>query len=106
MWPPGPGYAFINNRYVMQLQVQPEEEEPTFPIEGTFNSRFAVKHYMSGDYIQCLLCGKKLKRLEGHIRSVHRITIDSYKRKYNIPLSFKLECEELYNKMKSKKEPA
>jgi DNA-binding transcriptional regulator YiaG len=46
-----------------------------------------VKEYLSGDKIECLICGKSLKSLGNHLRKSHQYTPRQYKLKYNIPLA-------------------
>ena len=67
---------------------------PGYPIETPFNSIEAVREYISGDSIICLLCGKKFKRLNIHLHFIHEMTADEYKEKYSIPWTYALACEE------------
>lgn len=60
---------------------------PGFPIEEPFTSRAGVDEYLSGERITCLRCGRKLKRLGGHLKTVHGWTTEEYKMFYQLPLS-------------------
>lgn len=56
-----------------------------FPWMGQFETREQVEKYLGGDNIQCLLCGRMLKRLGGaHLQRIHGITGDSYRKKYGL----------------------
>jgi predicted transcriptional regulator len=57
---------------------------PGFPIESKFTSIDAVKEYLHGDRITCLICGRSYKGLAGHI-SKHGISSDEYKERFGLP---------------------
>ncbi len=61
-----------------------------FPVNVPFNSIVAVREYMNEPEILCLLCGRKFKKLGGHITRVHEISVDDYREKYNIPWTYGL----------------
>jgi hypothetical protein len=65
-----------------------------FPIETPFHSLEEVKHYLSGDKIICLLCGKAYRSISnGHLEKIHNITPDQYREKYKIPYTYGLICK-------------
>lgn len=47
-------------------------------------SKKDVEEYFSGDRIQCLICGKWYKALVSHI-TMHGISVDEYRDRFNIP---------------------
>jgi hypothetical protein len=55
-----------------------------FPVEKRFESRADLDEYLSGDSIQCLLCGRRFQILDTYLRAVHGITSDDYRDKYGI----------------------
>jgi len=69
-----------------------------YPVTVPFSSEEAVRDYLSGDKITCLLCGKQYRSIGSHLR-IHAITADDYKIKYNIPISAGLIVEEVSNVM-------
>lgn len=68
-----------------------------YPINEPFKSIKDVEHYLSGDKITCLLCGKQYKALGTHL-SVHCYTPSTYREKYKIPNTFGLVSTETFNK--------
>ncbi len=67
---------------------------PGFPITTPFESIKDVREYLSGDRMICLLCGKSYKRIGTHLTQIHGVTVDDYKKKYNIPWGYGLICKE------------
>lgn len=63
---------------------------PGFPVNIPFVCIDDVRKYLSGDYVVCLLCGKKMKKLGQHISLIHNLTPDEYREKYNIPWTYSL----------------
>ena len=55
-----------------------------FPVAPHDLSLGEITAYFSGDVIQCLLCGKKYKSLGVHIKSIHELTQDEYKKMYGL----------------------
>lgn len=62
---------------------------PGYPIENPFTSREAIENYLSDDRIICLICGRPFKALTSHL-TLHDMTAEEYKNKYNIPYTFGL----------------
>ncbi|MBF0153168.1 MAG: MucR family transcriptional regulator [Magnetococcales bacterium] len=54
--------------------------EPIIPISE------AVRE----DAVICLICGKACKALKGHLTRSHKITIDDYRKMFDLPRSFQL----------------
>ena len=50
-----------------------------FPWLGRFESKTEIDEYLSGDKVQCLLCGKLFKALPPHLERTHNITADDYR---------------------------
>jgi hypothetical protein len=65
-----------------------------YPITEPFQSVEAVRDYLSGDRVICLICGKSYKALGIHIEKIHGITVDGYRERYNIPWTYGLVCAE------------
>jgi predicted transcriptional regulator len=65
-----------------------------------FQTLEEVENYLSGDKIQCLLCGKWFIALGQHIAKSHDISIPEYKVKFNIPHSYGLIGAELKQVMR------
>jgi len=65
-----------------------------FPLAEKFKSTAEVIEYLSGDEIQCLLCGRSFKALPKHLVSIHRIDSDTYREMYDIPWTVGLVCSE------------
>lgn len=65
-----------------------------FPILKPFSSIEDVREYISGDKIICLLCGKSYRRIGTHLQSIHGISCDEYRERYNIPWTYGLICQE------------
>lgn len=74
------------------------EPLPGYPIEDRFQSREAIENYLSDDRIICLLCGRAFKAMTAHL-TIHEITADEYKDKYNIPYRYSLVRETTHNLM-------
>jgi hypothetical protein len=68
-----------------------------FPIDEPFKSIEAVRDYLSGDRITCLICGNDKKALGNHLR-MHGMTADDYKAKYSIPFDYGLSGADLIAK--------
>ena len=77
----------------------PQEGPSLFPVEGPFKTAQEVKLYLSGDKIQCLRCGKKMKMLGCHILRVHGLTCDEYRSVYGIPWGLGLVSRDVAEKM-------
>jgi ROS/MUCR transcriptional regulator protein len=67
-------------RYARRRRVR-----PGFPWEGSFSLPEEAEAYVSGERIQCLLCGKLYRSLGSHINSVHEVNETSYKHRFGIP---------------------
>lgn len=50
-----------------------------------FQTMQEVDDYLSGNVIVCLVCGKRLQRLNIHLQKTHNITPDEYRRQFGIP---------------------
>ena len=55
-----------------------------FPVEPHPFSLDEVRAYFTGDVIQCLLCGKKYRKLGIHLTKVHEVAVDDYKAMYGL----------------------
>ncbi len=59
---------------------------PGFPKEGKFKTMAEVDAYLSGEKIQCLLCGKMFHMIGAqHLQLIHGLTADDYREQYGIP---------------------
>jgi hypothetical protein len=71
-----------------------------------FQTLEEVEKYLSGDKIQCLLCGKWFVALGQHIAKSHDISIPEYKVEFNIPHSRGLVGAELKRVMRERNKDA
>lgn len=92
-------------RKVHQREQRKKAVTKMFPVNEPFASREELDEYLSGDKIQCLICGREFPcQLGQHIR-VHRMTRQEYKKKYNIPLSVGLVTKTFHNKKSANMKP-
>ena len=68
--------------YKKRMRTEPVSS--AFPVNEPFESRSELEFYLSGDKIQCLLCGKEFKNLGNHLMA-HNISGNDYRLRYNIP---------------------
>lgn len=68
-------YQALSTAGLAPIAADPERPEPAVPIR---NSVFA-------DYLICLEDGKKLKMLKRHLKTVHNMTPDAYRRRWGLP---------------------
>ena len=68
-----------------------------YPIDEPFKNIEDVEHYLSGDKVTCLLCGKQYNSLGTHL-FVHNYTPSTYREKYKIPNTFGLIGTNTFNK--------
>jgi len=57
-----------------------------------------VEKYFSGDTVECLECNKCYKHLANHIIMKHKMKLDDYKKKHNIPLMYSLASKSYRDK--------
>lgn len=69
-----------------------------FPWDGKFETREQVEKYFSGDKIECLLCGRTMKKLGAHLIRIHGVSDDQYKARYGLPWSRGLVCNETFDR--------
>jgi len=69
---------------------------PGFPWDGIFRSIDEIEAYFAGDRIQCLLCGRSMKRLGDHVSKIHGTTVDAYQERFGLPWSRGLTCDSLH----------
>lgn len=50
-----------------------------------FQTMAEIDEYLSGNCIQCLICGESFQRLNRHLQRVHEIAPDEYRRRFGIP---------------------
>jgi predicted transcriptional regulator/predicted RNA-binding Zn-ribbon protein involved in translation (DUF1610 family) len=75
---------------VVRVKNKPLEPIEGFPQEGKFKTMGEVKAYLSGEKIQCLLCGKVFKMLGAHLVKSHGMDADGYRDHFGIPSTFGL----------------
>lgn len=66
-----------------------------------FETREDVLEYLSGDLVECLVCGKEYKSLACHTRQAHDMTKDEYCIEFGIPKGFPLCSSSLSEKISS-----
>ena len=65
---------------------KPDIDAPQqYPWRGKFMTRTQIDDYLSGNKVQCLLCGKMFRTLHQHLRRTHGITVDDYRERYGLP---------------------
>ena len=57
---------------------KPREPEPKVPI----------KKSVRADHLVCLDCGQKLKMLKRHVKTAHRVSLQEYREKWDLPASY------------------
>jgi predicted transcriptional regulator len=62
-----------------------------YPWQGAFKTPEELDRYLSGDIIECLLCGKVYKTLGVHILRIHGVSVEKYQERFGIPYSRKLD---------------
>jgi hypothetical protein len=70
-----------------------------YPITTPFESLEAVREYLSGDKVVCLLCGKAYKKLGVHLHYIHQVSCDEYKERYGLNWRRGLTCGEFHEAM-------
>lgn len=66
---------------------------PGFPSSVQFTTIDEVEQYLSGEKLQCLLCGKMFLGLGNHIALQHGVPAMEYKHRYGIPYRRGLAAE-------------
>jgi len=59
--------------------------QPTSP--PPFQTRREVERYFSGKTIKCLLCGRRFRRLWGHLAAKHGMSVNDYRSRFGLPWS-------------------
>jgi predicted transcriptional regulator len=57
------------------------------PERSPFQTREQVDEYLSGETVECLICGRRFNGLHMHLKFKHGIRDDDYRQRYGIPLS-------------------
>ncbi|MBV5329150.1 MAG: MucR family transcriptional regulator, partial [Chlorobium sp.] len=65
-----------------------------------FESKEQVLEYLSGDTVECLVCGKRLKHLGKHLLK-HGMSSDDYREEFNIPWTFALSGQATREKQRA-----
>jgi ROS/MUCR transcriptional regulator protein len=50
-----------------------------------FATREEIEHYLGGDTIECLLCGRQFQSLGKHLRVQHNKTVSDYRIQFGLP---------------------
>jgi hypothetical protein len=58
-----------------------------------FQTLEEVREYLSGDRIECLVCGKTYRRLQYKHLEMHGLDADGYRERFGIPWTFSLTSE-------------
>lgn len=64
------------------------QKSPSLPanvVRGPFETIEEIRDYVSGHRIQCLVCGKYLRRLQYKHLNMHDMTADDYRETFGIP---------------------
>ena len=69
------------------------------PNDAPFQTMEQVNDYLSGNTVECLICGKRYQWLHNHIVKMHDTSPDDYRRRFGIPFTrsltsakFRAEC--------------
>ena len=75
-------------KYLENRERKRRKTLPGFPWTGKFQTIQKIEAYFSGDKIQCLLCGKWYRQINGtHLAHIHNTTADEYRERYGLPWS-------------------
>ena len=66
------------------MNIYPKTQKFLFPED--------LASYFSGDRIVCLRCGKNFKALGIHLKTMHSMSVEKYKKIYGIPWTYGLLC--------------
>ena len=73
---------------------------PGFPFKAQFITKNNIDEYFSNpEGIQCLLCGRNYKSLNGHLRIIHGISHEEYRRRYGLHWRRGLVSPEVSNRL-------
>ena len=59
---------------------------PGFPRHEAFATAGAARAYLDQDTLQCLLCGRSLKKIGLHLQRIHGVSVEWYQMRYHLPL--------------------
>lgn len=59
-----------------------------FPKDTIFETTEQVKEYLSGDRLQCLLCGRNFKAMTSHLATIHGVDENYYRQRFGIPWTY------------------
>lgn len=71
-----------------------------YPRCEPFKTRSEIDEYVSGDEIECLLCGRAFKNLGIHLKRIHQMYADDYRFRYNIPAHYGLVGKSTSDRMR------
>jgi predicted transcriptional regulator len=83
--------------------VHPETLRKTMPTTAPFQTLEEVERYLSGNKIECLVCGKHFDLLNRHLSDKHRLTTFDYRVQFGIPLDRELASAPLRAKVQRKR---
>jgi len=52
---------------------------------AAFKTRSDIARYFGGNAIECLICGRRFKRLHTHLAAKHGMAADDYKKRFGLP---------------------
>src|ERR1700724_3784516 len=52
---------------------------------AAFKTRSDIARYFGGNTIECLICGRRFKRLHTHLAAKHGMAADDYKKQFGLP---------------------
>ena len=52
---------------------------------AAFKTRRDIARYFGGNTIECLICGRRFKRLHTHLAAKHGMAADDYKKRFGLP---------------------
>lgn len=63
------------------LDVDPAKPQKPVP-------RVPIKQSVKSNHLVCLDCGVKLKMLKRHVKAAHRVSLQEYRAKWNLPVTY------------------
>jgi hypothetical protein len=57
------------------------------PRSLPFETQEQIKRYFNGATIECLMCGRRFRRLGNHLAAIHGIGVDDYRYRFGLPWS-------------------
>lgn len=83
-----------------QRKILASQPLPGFPWKGRFQTMQECERYISGDKLECLVCGRVYEVLPPHLR-LHDMTAEQYRQTFNIPFKFGLSAKHVRDRLRT-----